>query len=201
MPKLPSFFLPLLKYFSIFLGIYFALYIEVLYIYHQKISLVYALQNASNYSCKALQSPCFKTLQDQKHQEILQIAKKKKERELLLAQRKRQTTKPNSDSVTSTAPNAGGISDLISKYASQYNVNPAILSKIAQCESGFNPGATNGPYGGMFQFHPQTWISNRKSMGEDPSTSLRFNTEEAIKTAAYKISRDGTGAWPICGKG
>jgi hypothetical protein len=36
-------------------------------------------------------------------------------------------------------------------------------------------------------------------MGLNPDPELRFNAEEAIKTTAYKISRDGTGAWPVCG--
>lgn len=87
---------------------------------------------------------------------------------------------------------------LFEKYASEYGVNPETLKRIARCESGFNPHAANGPYCGMFQFHASTWTSNRKAMGLDPDLSLRFNAEEAIKTAAFKISRDGTGAWPVC---
>ena len=89
---------------------------------------------------------------------------------------------------------------LFDKYSQQYQVASGLLKKIARCESSFNPRAVNGPYGGMFQFLASTWQSNRRAMGLDPNPSLRFNPEEAIKTTAFKISRDGTGAWPVCGR-
>jgi hypothetical protein len=74
------------------------------------------------------------------------------------------------------------------------------MKKIAQCESGMRPEATNGPYGGMFQFVSSTWISNRKAMGKDPNPALRYNAAEAIETAAFKMGRDGYGAWPACSR-
>lgn len=89
---------------------------------------------------------------------------------------------------------------LFSKYGSEYGVSEQTLEKIAHCESTFNPRAVNGPYAGMYQFVAGTWISQRKAMGLDPNLNLRFNAEEAIKTTAFKISRDGTGAWPVCGR-
>jgi hypothetical protein len=36
-------------------------------------------------------------------------------------------------------------------------------------------------------------------MGLDANSDLRFNAEEAIKTAAFHISQGGQGAWPNCG--
>lgn len=89
---------------------------------------------------------------------------------------------------------------LFDKYSSQYGVSKALIKKIAQCESGFNPKAVNGPYAGMYQFLASTWISQRKIMGEDPNPELRFNAKEAVKTTAFKISRDGAGAWSVCGR-
>jgi soluble lytic murein transglycosylase-like protein len=89
---------------------------------------------------------------------------------------------------------------LIDRYAGQYGLNPEVVKKIAQCESGMRPEATNGPYGGMFQFVSSTWSSNRRAMGLDPDPSLRYNAEEAIKTATFKMSRDGYGAWPACSR-
>lgn len=86
------------------------------------------------------------------------------------------------------------------KYGQQYGVDPIILEKIASCESGERAQAVNGPYGGIFQFVTSTWISNRKAMGEDPNPALRFNAEESIKTAAFKMGRDGYGAWPACSR-
>src|SRR3989344_4390184 len=92
--------------------------------------------------------------------------------------------------------------DLINKYASEYGANPHVMIMIAQCESGMRPEALSpsGAYAGMFQFVSSTWISNRKAMGEDSNPDLRFNGEEAIKTAAFKMGRDGYGAWPVCSK-
>lgn len=93
--------------------------------------------------------------------------------------------------------------DLETSFAaaeSTYGVSARLLKDIAQCESGMRPNAVNGPYLGMFQFLASTWSSNRRAMGADPDPSLRANGHEAIMTAAYKISRDGIGAWPVCGK-
>jgi hypothetical protein len=86
------------------------------------------------------------------------------------------------------------------QYGQTYRVDPRTLQAIARCESGFNPGANNGPYGGLFQFHAGTWQTNRAAMGLDTNPQLRFQPEEAVKTAAFKISRDGTGAWPVCSR-
>lgn len=87
-----------------------------------------------------------------------------------------------------------------SQAESTYGVSAALLKGIAQCESGMRANAVNGPYLGMFQFLASTWSSNRRAMGADPDPSLRANGHEAIMTAAFKISRDGIGAWPACGK-
>jgi hypothetical protein len=92
----------------------------------------------------------------------------------------------------------GAITDLIYHYAEVYNIDKEQFYAIAYCESTLKPHATSGIYGGLYQFSPSTWVSNRNSMGEDPDIELRFDPEQAIKTAAYKISRDGTGAWPVC---
>lgn len=90
------------------------------------------------------------------------------------------------------------INSLIQKYADQYGVDANIMKIIANCESGFRQEAVNGNFGGMYQFLASTWSSNRKAMGLDPNPNLRFNGEEAIKTAAFKMGRDGYGAWPSC---
>lgn len=92
--------------------------------------------------------------------------------------------------------------ELIYKYASQYGANPQVMVTIAQCESGMRGEALSpsGVYGGMYQFNVSTWMSNRRAMNLDPNPSLRFNPEEAIKTAAFKMGRDGYGAWPACSK-
>lgn len=89
---------------------------------------------------------------------------------------------------------------LFENYSSQYGVSKHVLKTIAYCESGNRASAINGPYAGMFQFTSGTWVSNRKAMGLEHSPDLRFDANESIKTAAFKIARDGVGAWPVCGK-
>ncbi len=89
---------------------------------------------------------------------------------------------------------------LFQQHAATHGVSADIMKKIAQCESGMRPEAVNGPYGGMFQFIASTWASNRRAMGKDTDPSLRFNASEAIETAAFKMGRDGYGAWPACSR-
>lgn len=88
---------------------------------------------------------------------------------------------------------------LFTTYASHYSIDREQLKKIADCESGRNPLAENGPYGGMYQFSENSWISTRTAMGMDTNVTLRFNAEEAIRTAAFKLSTGGKNAWPNCG--
>ena len=104
----------------------------------------------------------------------------------------------NAPAMTNEAP--ADLESLFQQHAATHGVNPSIMKKIAQCESGMRPEAANGPYGGMFQFNSSTWVSNRKAMGKDPNPSLRYNAAEAIETAAFKMGRDGYGAWPSCSR-
>ena len=93
----------------------------------------------------------------------------------------------------------GGESKRVNSVNIRYASSLPLSEKIAFCESSLKPDAVNGPYAGLFQFCSSTWISNRKALGLNPNPFLRYNAEEAVKTAAFKIARDGTGAWPVCG--
>jgi len=86
------------------------------------------------------------------------------------------------------------------QYANHYSVDRSLLWRIAACESGLKTNVTNWIYGGVFQFSPNTWRANRTLMGMDTNPDLRFNPEEAIKTAAFVLSTRGAGAWPSCSK-
>lgn len=90
------------------------------------------------------------------------------------------------------------LESLFQKYSDEYRVEKDLLKRIAQCESGFNASAENGPYAGMFQFQEQTWITIRTRMGQDPNAELRKNAEEAIRTASFMIAHNGTSAWSGC---
>lgn len=85
-------------------------------------------------------------------------------------------------------------------YSHQYSIDRQKLWLIAVCESNLKPNARNGDYIGLYQFSKNTWISTRGQMNQDPNPDLRYNPEESIKTAAFKISTVGLSAWPHCGK-
>lgn len=86
------------------------------------------------------------------------------------------------------------------QYSDTYKVDRYMLWKIAVCESGLNANARNGDYVGMYQFATRTWQSTRNHMRLDDNPDIRYVAEEAIKTAAFKISTSGTGAWANCSK-
>jgi hypothetical protein len=87
---------------------------------------------------------------------------------------------------------------LFSKYSAQYSTSEDELKKIASCESGQRADAQNGDYLGMYQFAASSWSSTRTAMGLDPNPDLRTNAGEAIKTAAFMLSRGEQNAWPNC---
>ena len=101
---------------------------------------------------------------------------------------------------TSVAPPESPYEALFAKYGAQFGVDPLVLKKIAWCESHYNFDSVggNGAYGGMFQFSASTWASTRNAMGTDPNPELRFDPEQAIMTAAFKIAAGGIRAWPVC---
>jgi hypothetical protein len=82
------------------------------------------------------------------------------------------------------------------RAASQVAV-PAVLERIAQCESGGNPRAvdSSGTYRGKYQFDYQTWQANGGS--GDPAAA----SEAEQDRMAYKLyQRRGTSPWPVCGR-
>jgi len=90
------------------------------------------------------------------------------------------------------------LEQLFQKYGDQYQVDKDLLKRIAACESGFNSEAKYLDYLGMFQFSTESWTSTRLTMGEDTNPDLRKNTEDSIKTTAFKIAHGEESAWPNC---
>jgi hypothetical protein len=74
---------------------------------------------------------------------------------------------------------------------------PAILHKIAACESGNNPRAIGGggTYRGLFQFNTGTWASVG-GKGDPAAASVA----EQYKRAAILLARSGPGQWPVCSR-
>ena len=86
---------------------------------------------------------------------------------------------------------------LISYYAREYKIDEKLLSRIIYCESSFNPLAKNksSTAGGLGGFIDSTFVSARKQMGEPTDLWLKYDKEEAVKTTAFYISKNGVGAW------
>lgn len=101
---------------------------------------------------------------------------------------------------TTTPVSSQQLDEWFGRYAAHYSISEELLRKIAVCESKYNPNANNGAYGGMYQFSSSSWISTRSTMNENTDPSLRYSAEEAIKTAAFRLSTSGPGAWPNCSK-
>lgn len=101
---------------------------------------------------------------------------------------------------TQTPATSAQLDEWFTTYSNHYSIDREKLRLVAICESNIRPQATNGDYAGLYQFSTHTWKSTRNAMGMDPDPSLRFNPEEAIRTAAFKISTVGLSPWPNCGK-
>ena len=73
------------------------------------------------------------------------------------------------------------------------------FDRLADCESGRNPGAYNpsGPYYGAFQFSMGTWTSSPVNMTGDP----RDYSYEVQKQAARRLQAErGWAPWPSCAR-
>jgi hypothetical protein len=83
------------------------------------------------------------------------------------------------------------------RLAAQRPTLPAILVRIAQCESGDNPQAIGGggAYRGKYQFDYGTWASVGGS--GDPAAAPEA---EQDRRALLLYRRSGTAPWPVCGR-
>jgi len=73
---------------------------------------------------------------------------------------------------------------------------PAVLQRIAQCESGGNPSAVSadGRYRGKYQFSRATW----RAMGGKGDPAAAPEAEQDRRAAAL-LAEHGTSPWPVCG--
>ena len=95
----------------------------------------------------------------------------------------------------SRAPMAPGATPemmaLVSRYADVHGIPESLLHRVIQRESGYNPGARNGPYYGLMQILPQT----AQTMGYDGPPEGLLDAETNL-TYAGKYLR---GAWMVSG--
>jgi soluble lytic murein transglycosylase-like protein len=80
---------------------------------------------------------------------------------------------------------------LVSKYAHVHDIPESLLHRIIQRESGYNPGARNGPYYGLMQILPQT----AQTMGYEGPPEGLLDAETNLMYAGKYLR----GAWMVSG--
>lgn len=78
---------------------------------------------------------------------------------------------------------------LINQAAAENQVPASLVHRVVQRESGYNPGARNGPYYGLMQILPQT----AGTMGYDGPASGLLDAETNLKYAVRYLR----GAWLV----
>ena len=80
---------------------------------------------------------------------------------------------------------------LVRKYAGIHDIPESLLHRVIQRESGYNPGARNGPYYGLMQILPQT----AQTMGYKGSPEGLLDAETNLMYAGKYLR----GAWLVSG--
>jgi len=96
---------------------------------------------------------------------------------------------------------AGDLWPLMVDAGAQWGIDPGKIYRVAQCESGANPMNNRNPlYKGMFQYLPSTWAgaSSLYPGGRFRGASI-FDPTAQIYVTAWKASKQGWRAWPVCG--
>ena len=91
-----------------------------------------------------------------------------------------------------TPARVASLDGLISKYSAHYNVPESLVRRVIQRESGYNPGARNGPYLGLMQIRHDT----ARSMGYQGSASGLLDAETNLKYAVKYLA----GAYVVGGR-
>ncbi len=78
---------------------------------------------------------------------------------------------------------------LINRAAADNDIPASLVHRVVQRESGYNPGARNGPYYGLMQILPQT----AGTMGYDGPASGLLDAETNLKYAVRYLR----GAWLV----
>lgn len=91
-----------------------------------------------------------------------------------------------------TPGKVASLDGLISRYSAHYNVPESLVRRVIQRESGYNPGARNGPYLGLMQIRHDT----ARSMGYSGSASGLLDAETNLKYAVKYLA----GAYVVGGR-
>jgi len=94
----------------------------------------------------------------------------------------------------------GAFGEWINDAALKYGVDAGKMQRMMTCESGGNPNSVGGGgrFYGLFQYLPSTWAG--ASAGAGYAGASIYDAKAQIYTTAWKISIQGYGAWPVCGR-
>ncbi len=94
----------------------------------------------------------------------------------------------------------GSFSEWLNDAGRKYGIDPGKLSRVMYCESGGRPDAVSrtGRFHGLFQYLPSTWAGASVQAGFAGASI--YDAKAQIYTTAWKASKQGWGAWPVCGK-
>lgn len=90
------------------------------------------------------------------------------------------------------ASRASSMDGLIAKYAGTYGVPESLIRRVIQRESGYNPGARNGPFLGLMQIRHDT----ARSMGYSGSAEGLLDADTNLRYAVKYLR----GAWLVGGR-
>lgn len=85
----------------------------------------------------------------------------------------------------------GNVDSLITKHAARYNVPESLLRRVVKRESGFNPGARNGPYLGLMQMR----LDTARGMGYQGGAAGLFDADTNLTYGAAYLAN----AWRVSG--
>lgn len=92
------------------------------------------------------------------------------------------------------------VKHIIVEAAHEFGVDPVLLLRIAECESGFDPAVKNKKSSarGLFQFLDTTWESNRGRLETEYAPEEVINPIAASRVASDMIAQ-GSRAWAESG--
>ncbi len=96
---------------------------------------------------------------------------------------------PTPEKTANHSGNTQQMQRLVSRYADLYDMPESLIHRVIRRESGYNPGARNGPYYGLMQILPQT----AATMGYRGSPSGLLDAETNLKYAGKYLR----GAWLV----
>lgn len=83
------------------------------------------------------------------------------------------------------------INSLVAKYSATYSVPESLIHRLIVRESGYNPGARNGPYWGLMQILPAT----ARTMGYSGEAAGLLDADTNLKFAVKYLA----GAYMVAG--